>query len=222
VKIILIFFTLICFSDSLSGQFRYQKTNVNDVISSSSLWLSNSLSIKPMGYNRLIIQLGSSTILGGGSSHLWVYPNIDIGFKLTKNLSITSKSYGFIAGNDSPQVLGAGIQYYYGDKDTLNWSTSIQRTELIGLAYYNMQSLDINISKWVQWNDIILKLGVGGIFYNGQYFKLLDDLPNTFEGEINYFGINLLKSISVFDLGLELKINPERLTMSLFFQKEIF
>jgi len=153
---------------------------------------------------------------------LWVYPNIDIGFKLTKNLSITSKSYGFIAGNDSPQVLGAGIQYYYGDKDTLNWSTSIQRTELIGLAYYNMQSLDINISKWAQWNDIILKLGVGGIFYNGQYFKLLDDLPNTFEGEINYFGINLLKSISVFDLGLELKINPERLTMSLFFQKEIF
>ena len=85
-----------------------------------------------------------------------------------------------------------------------------------------MQSLDINISKWVQWNDIILKLGVGGIFYNGKYFKLLDNLPNTFEGEINYFGINLLKSISVFDLGLELKINPERLTMSLFFQKEFF
>ena len=222
MKIILIFFTFICLSDSLSSQFRYEKTNVNNIISSSSLWLSNGLSIKPMGYNRFIIQLGSSTIMVRESNHLWIYPNIDIGFKLTKNLSITSKSYGFIAENDSPQVLGAGVQYYYGDEDTLNWSTSIQRAELIGLEYYNIKSLDINISKWIQWNDIIFKLGVGGIFYNGKYFKLLDDLPSTFEDEINYFGINLLKPISVFDLGLEFKINPERLTMSLFFQKEFF
>ena len=65
--------------------------------------------INPMAKNRFFIEIGSSlTFL---ASNEYKYPNVDTGMKVTKNLSIINKIYGFKADNGHPQIIGAGLQY---------------------------------------------------------------------------------------------------------------
>ena len=64
------------------------------------------------------------------------YPNFTVGLKLSKNLLLTYNIFGFQSGDESPQILGGGIQWYFGGSDTLNWSTSIQRNDLKGLKIF--------------------------------------------------------------------------------------
>ena len=178
--------------------------------------------IDPMSNNRLIIETGLSSILVAANSNTFKYPNLDVGIKVTKNLSLTYKSYGFKSGNDHPQITGGGLQYYFGGKDTLNWSTTLQRIDLKGLEYFGLTSLLIDIRKWFQWNDLTFRIGMGTNFFKERSFLGDHDLPKTMEGQMNFIGFDFAIPISVMILGLESRITPHRSIVTFFIQKEIF
>ena len=63
-------------------------------------WYSND---KPDGKKQVLFEIGSSLTLLANNSYK--YPNVDIGMKVTKNLSIINKIYGFKTGNEHPQIM---------------------------------------------------------------------------------------------------------------------
>ena len=89
-----------------------QECDAKSVIRSSSLWLSESPAMDPASNNRIIIQSGTLSLIKKISGEYWTYPNFDFGIKVTRNLAITGKLFGFSTAKESPQILGAGIQYY--------------------------------------------------------------------------------------------------------------
>ena len=124
------------------AMFRFDKAPIKTIVYSSSLWLSASPSVDPTSEDRLMFQTGYSSIFNKKIDDYWFYPNVDIGVKISKNLCLTTKAYGFSTGKDHPQILGAGMQYYFGtNNDTLDWSTCIQRVDLKGLEHFRLTSI---------------------------------------------------------------------------------
>ena len=76
-----------------SNYFNIVSGNSREIIHASSLWLSGTPMINPMAKNRFFLEIGSSLTLLANNSYK--YPNVDIGMKVTKNLSIINKIYGF-------------------------------------------------------------------------------------------------------------------------------
>lgn len=188
----------------------------------SSLWLSKTPSIDPMSKNRLMFQYSYSFTRGDYQNNYWKWPNIDFGIKVTKNLNITAKVFGFSSNNESPQVLGSGMQYYYGNGDTLNWVTSIQRVDIKGLKDFNLTSLTFDIRKWINWKTFQIRFGIGSNFYKQSYFQhSMDNLLNT-NGQINYLGLDAIAIYSIIKLGFNIQAHPNRIISSIFVQKEIF
>ena len=116
-----------------SNYFNIVSGKSREIIHASSLWLSGTPMINPMAKNKLFLEIGSSLSLL--ANNRYKYPNVDIGIKVTKNLSIINKVFGFKAGNEYPQIIGAGLQYYFGSRDSLDWSATVQRINLKGLKY---------------------------------------------------------------------------------------
>ncbi len=219
------FFSIILLLNLLIAQnnlFKFNQGNKKN-ISSSSFWLSSSPSIDPISNNRFITQLGFSSMIMVGEKDIWIYPNVDLGLKLTKNLSITCKSYGFSSGmKDAPHILGAGIQYYYGSSDILNWSTIIQRIDLNGLEYFNLKSLTLDFRKWLNWKTSKLRIGIGTNIYKGKSPNYNFEQTNTIEGQLNYMGLDILTPVASFILGIETRVNTEKMILSLYLQKELY
>ena len=200
---------LLSICNAQSSRFRYLESNVNDVVFSSSLWLSNTLLINPLTHSRFTAQIGFSTIPIKEPTRLWTYPNFDFGFRLTKNLSITSKAYGYVAEKDAPQVIGGGLQYYFGSQDTHDWSLSLQRTDLLGLEYYNLKSLNFDLGKWFSYNTNLLKVSFGTNFFDGVAFKVPIDQKKYFDGKFNYVAVTVLRPFMFFDIGIGLKFSSK-------------
>ena len=76
--------------------------------------------INPMSQSRLTISFGQSISISKVKNKHWFLPNSDFGFKVTENLALTSKIYGFILSNDQPQVFSVGGQYFFGDKEKID------------------------------------------------------------------------------------------------------
>ena len=87
-----------------SNYFNIVSGNSREIIHASSLWLSGTPMINPMAKNRFFLEIGSSLTLL--ANNRYKYPNVDIGMKVTKNLSIINKIYGFKADNEHPQIIG--------------------------------------------------------------------------------------------------------------------
>ena len=213
--------TGVIFSESVT--FRFDKAPLKTIVYSSSLWLGSSPDIDPSSENRFIFQAGYCSIFNKKYNDYWSYPNVDMGLKISKNLSITTKAYGFYLQQDSPQVLGAGIQYYFGtNNDTLNWSTCVQRIDLKGLEHFRMTSITLDIRKWVSLNSIRFRIGAGSNFFKENSFLIDDNVPNKIEGQINFIGLDITVPISIFILGIEARMNTDRVSTSIFLQKELF
>ena len=215
----LFFLSLIAADD---GMFRINSSNLKETIYSSSMWLSSSPAINPIGNNRLIFQAGISLIKIQDYQELLIYPMLDTGLKITKNLSITCKTYGFKSGKDSPQVLGGGVQYYFGQNDTLNWSFSIQRSDLNGLKHYRLKTITAAFRKWISLKNINMRIGIGSNTFKERSYLEEYDIPNTLEGQTNFIAINMLTPISKFIIGVELYIGTKITNTSIFLPKEIF
>ena len=188
------------------------------VIRSSSFWLSESPAMDPASNNRIIIQSGT---LSSIKKIIGEYPNFDFGIKVTRNLAITGKLFGFSTAKESPQILGAGIQYYYGGGDTLNWVSSIQRVDLKGLSHFRLTSLTFDIRKWIEWNSIQFRIGVGSNIFKERSYKGYSE-PSSMKGQINFVGADALKSYSFFKYGIGTRIHPGRTLVTFFIQKELF
>ncbi len=216
---VLLFINLLIAED---GKFRIKSDNLEHIIYSSSLWLTSVPSIDPLRDERFIFQAGFSSIKFQKYNKILLYPNIDVGLKITKNLAITYKSYGFISGNDSPQVLGGGLQYYFGNNDTLDWSVSIHRADLNGLKHYNLKSITMDLRKWLSIKNMRIRIGIGSNVFKERSILNEYDIPTTLEGQTNFIGLNMLYPIARFIFGIELKVGPQTSHTSIFLQKEIF
>ena len=192
--------------------------DAKSVIRSSSFWLSESPAMDPASNNRIIIQSGT---LSSIKKIIGEYPNFDFGIKVTRNLAITGKLFGFSTAKESPQILGAGIQYYYGGRDTLNLVSSIQRVDLKGLSHFRLTSLTFDIRKWIEWNSIQFRIGVGSNIFKERSYKGYSE-PSSMKGQINFVGADALMSYSFFKYGIGTRIHPGRTLVTFFIQKELF
>ena len=195
-----------------------QECDAKSVIRSSSLWLSESPAMDPASNNRIIIQSGT---LSSIKKIIGEYPNFDFGIKVTRNLAITGKLFSFSTAKESPQILGAGIQYYYGGRDTLNWVSSIQRVDLKGLSHFRLTSLTFDIRKWIEWNSIQFLIGVGSNIFKERSYKGYSE-PSSMKGQINFVGADALMSYSFLKYGIGTRIHPGRTLVTFFIQKELF
>ena len=195
-----------------------QECDAKSVIRSSSFWLSESPAMDPASNNRIIIQSGT---LSSIKKIIGEYPNFDFGIKVTRNLAITGKLFGFSTAKESPQILGAGIQYYYGEGDTLNWVSSIQRVDLKGLSHFRLTSLTFDIRKWIEWNSIQFRIGVGSNIFKERSYKGYSE-PSSMKGQINFVGADALMSYSLFKYGIGTRMHPGRTLVTFFIQKELF
>ena len=203
-------------------KFKFQDCDdCQSILSNSALWLSQSPVINPLNQGKIFVQYGL-TSLKMNVDRKNIYPNLNISIKVTKNLSITSKIFGFQSENDLPQVLGAGFQYYFGTNDTLNTLLSIQRSDLKGLDDFNLNLINVDLKKWLSWEKYKLRYGIGSIFYKSKIrsdFQFLGLIKND---QINYFELECLRSAFMIDLGLGFKMSNKVSSFTLITQKEIF
>ena len=203
-------------------KFKFQDCDdCQSILSNSALWLSQTPIINPLNQGKIFVQYGL-TSLKMNVDRKNIYPNLNISIKVTKNLSITSKIFGFQSESDLPQVLGAGFQYYFGTNDTLNTLLSIQRTDLKGLDDFNLNSINVDLKKWLSWKKYKLRYGIGSIFYESKIrsdFQFLGLIKND---QINYFELECLRSAFMIDLGLGFKMSNKVSSFTLITQKEIF
>ena len=203
-----------------SNYFNIVSGNSREIIHASSLWLSGTPMINPMAKNRFFLEIGSSLSLL--ANNRYKYPNVDIGMKVTKNLSILNKVFGFKADNEYPQIIGAGLQYYFGSRDSLDWSATVQRINLKGLKYFSLSSLSIDLRKWYHLKSVKFRLGIGSNYFKERTFSNTDVLPAVIKGQINYLGFDFSLPIRTFNLGLENQISKSMIISTAFVQKEIF
>jgi len=220
VKSILPLTLLIAFIYPQSNYFNIVSGNSREIIHASSLWLSGTPMINPMAKNRFFLELGSSLSLLTNTRYK--YPNLDIGMKVTKNLAIINKVYGFKADNEHPQIMGGGLQYYFGSGDSLDWSTTVQRINLKGLKYFSLSSLSIDLRKWYHLKSFKFRLGIGSNYFKERTFSNTDVLPAVIKGQINYLGFDFSLPLGTFYLGLENQISKSMIISTAFVQKEIF
>ena len=220
MKSTLPFFLSLIFIYPQSNHFNIVSGNSREIIHTSSLWLSGTPMINPMAKNRFFFEIGSSLIFS--ASNRYKYPNVDIGMKVTKNLSIINKIYGFKADNGHPQIIGAGLQYYFGSGDSLDWSANVQRTNLRGLKYFSLSSFSIDLRKWYHLNSYKFRLGIGSNYFKERTYTNTDVLPAVIKGQINYLGFDFSLPLGTFNIGLENQISKSMIISTVFVQKEIF
>ena len=141
---------------------------------------------------------------------------------MTRNLAVTGKIFGFSTGKESPQIIGAGFQYYFRGADTLDWSTSIQRVDLKGLNHFRLTSLTLDIRKWISWKFIHFRLGTGSNFFREVSYSGNHNAPAAMVGQINFIGVDALIRYTIFNIGAGTRIHPGRTMVTLFLQKELF
>jgi len=220
VKSILLFIFSLVIIYPKSNYFNIVSGNSREIIHASSLWLSGTPMINPMAKNRFFLEIGSSLSLL--ANNRYKYPNVDIGMKVTKNLSILNKVFGFKADNEYPQIIGAGLQYYFGSRDSLDWSATVQRINLKGLKYFSLSSLSIDLRKWYYLKSYKFRLGIGSNYFKERTYTNTDVLPAVIKGQINYLGFDFSLPLGTFNIGLENQISKSMIISTAFVQKEIF
>ena len=203
-----------------SNYFNIVSGNSREIIHASSLWLSGTPMINPMAKNRFFFEIGSSSSLL--ANNRYKYPNVDIGMKVTKNLSILNKLFGFKVDNEHPQIIGTGLQYYFGSGDSLDWSATVQRINLKGLKYFSLSSLSIDLRKWYYLKSYKFRLGIGSNYFKERTHTNTDVLPSLMKGQINYLGFDFSLPLGNFNIGLENQISKSMIISTAFVQKEIF
>ena len=220
MKFFFVFYLIFGIIFSQSKIFSVSNGNAKEIIYSSSFWLSGSPAVDPAMKNRMIFQSGISSVFK--NKNMLQYPNFTIGLKLSKNLLLTYNAFGFQSGDESPQILGGGIQWYYGGIDTLNWSTSFQRNDLKGLKNFSLTSLKVDVQKWSLWRNYRIRFGFGSNFFKQSSIFENSEFPNSLEGQINYLCFGMKTPISVIHLGIDSQFSMKHSMVTIFLQKPFF
>ena len=213
----------------LSGQqadFRFDdlnRANAQIVVFHASYWLSNNPKLNPdLGNHRLGISTGYSSYFGKVHDNRWILPDFDIVMRVTENLSLIGKLYGFQLKEDAPHVIGSGFQYYFGKDDNKTWVSSIQRIDLKGVAHFRLTSITMNINKWFSGTLVNYCLGIGANIFKGRsYYKLIPTLDNI-EGQTNFFSMDVIKPFNLFKLGIGFNIHPNYQLFRAYIMKDFF
>ena len=203
--------------DDLDGK------NAQNVVFHASYWLSNNPKLNPdFSNHRLGISTGYSSYFGKVHDNRWILPDFDIVMRVTGNLSLTGKLYGFQLKDDAPHVIGSGIQYYFGKNDSNTWVSSIQRIDLKGVAHFRLTSITMNINKWFSGTLVDYCLGVGANIFKGRsYYKSIATLDNI-EGQANFFSMDVIKPFDSFKLGIGFNIHPNYQLFRAYIMKNFF
>ena len=179
MKTLLVF---ICISISIlfcqSANFRYHIYDDSEIYNSavnisrsSSLWLSDQLSIGKNDSQRLIVKFGYSIYPKEINNMTWRLPDFILGIRASNNLLLSGRFYGFHLDKDAPQIIGSGLQYVFGQNDL--WMVSFQKTAINGLNDLRLVSSTFNIERCFEKINFDIFLGIGSNTYiNRSYFLL--------------------------------------------------
>jgi hypothetical protein len=191
------------------------------ILLSTGYWISKTPIINPSSKAKIHFQ--NSFLNLSGFKNDTFYPNITLSAQISKNLILSSKVFSFRANNDSPQIIGGGLQYYFGTKkDTLNNLFIIQKTDIKGLEYFYLSSINVELKKWIQLNSFHVRYGVGSMFIKASIYPILEDLKRKREEQLNYFELDCLYKTFFIDFGLGLKLSNEIISLSINLCKELF
>ena len=106
---------------------------------------------------------------------------------------LSSKVFNFHVNNDTPQILGAGVQYFFGtNKDILKNSFIIQRTDIKGLEDFHLSSINIELKKWAQLKSFYFRYGPGSIFLKTLIFSNSENTKRKRKDQLNFFEFDFL------------------------------
>ena len=225
MKTLLVF---ICFSISIlfcqSANFRYHIYDDSEIYNSavnisrsSSLWLSDQLSIGKNDSQRLIVKFGYSIYPKEINNMTWRLPDFILGIRASNNLLLSGRFYGFHLDKDAPQIIGSGLQYVFGQNDL--WMVSFQKTAINGLNDLRLVSSTFNIERCFEKINFDIFLGIGSNTYiNRSYFSSLN-LPDKIDGNIKYISSKILFSYKQLKLGFASKLSSDSLLFQIFVTK---
>lgn len=225
MKTLLVF---ICFSISIlfcqSANFRYHiyddleiYNSAVNISRSSSLWLSDQLSIGKNDSQRLIVKFGYSIYPKEINNMTWRLPDFILGIRASNNLLLSGRFYGFHLDKDAPQIIGSGLQYVFGQNDL--WMVSFQKTAINGLNDLRLVSSTFNIERCFEKINFDIFLGIGSNTYiNRSYFSSLN-LPDKIDGNIKYISSKILFPYKKLNLGFASKLSSNLLLFQIFVTK---
>ena len=218
----------ICFSISIlfcqSANFRYHIYDDSEIYNSavnisrsSSLWLSDQLSIGKNDSQRLIVKFGYSIYPKEINNMTWRLPDFILGIRASNNLLLSGRFYGFHLDKDAPQIIGSGLQYVFGQNDL--WMVSFQKTAINGLNDLRLVSSTFNIERCFEKINFDIFLGIGSNTYiNRSYFSSLS-LPDKIDGNIKYISSKILFPYKKLNLGFANKLSSNLLLFQIFVTK---
>ena len=218
----------ICFSISIlfcqSANFRYHIYDDSEIYNSavnisrsSSLWLSDQLSIGKNDSQRLIVKFGYSIYPKEINNMTWRLPDFILGIRASNNLLLSGRFYGFHLDKDAPQIIGSGLQYVFGQNDL--WMVSFQKTAINGLNDLRLVSSTFNIERCFEKINFDIFLGIGSNTYiNRSYFSSLN-LPDKIDGNIKYISSKILFPYKKLNLGFASKLSSDLLLFQIFVTK---
>tara|TARA_B100001559_G_C16482592_1_gene614501 strand:- start:1204 stop:1890 length:687 start_codon:yes stop_codon:yes gene_type:complete len=225
MKTLLVF---ICISISIlfcqSADFRYHIYDDSEIYNSavnisrsSSLWLSDQLSIGKNDSQRLIVKFGYSIYPKEINNMTWRLPDFILGIRASNNLLLSGRFYGFHLDKDAPQIIGSGLQYVFGQNDL--WMVSFQKTAINGLNDLRLVSSTFNIERCFEKINFDIFLGIGSNTYiNRSYFSSLN-LPDKIDGNIKYISSKILFPYKKLNLGFASKLSSDLLLFQIFVTK---
>ena len=225
MKTLLVF---ICISISIlfcqSANFRYHIYDDSEIYNSavnisrsSSLWLSDQLSIGKNNSQRLIVKFGYSIYPKEINNMTWRLPDFILGIRASNNLLLSGRFYGFHLDKDAPQIIGSGLQYVFGQNDL--WMVSFQKTAINGLNDLRLVSSTFNIERCFEKINFDIFLGIGSNTYiNRSYFSSLN-LPDKIDGNIKYISSKILFPYKNLNLGFASKLSSDLLLFQIFVTK---
>ena len=225
MKTLLVF---ICISISIlfcqSANFRYHIYDDSEIYNSavnisrsSSLWLSDQLSITQNDSQRLIVKFGYSIYPKEINNMTWRFPDFILGIRASNNLLLSGRFYGFHLDKDAPQIIGSGLQYVFGQNDL--WMVSFQKTAINGLNDLRLVSSTFNIERCFEKINFDIFLGIGSNTYiNRSYFSSLN-LPDKIDGNIKYISSKILFPYKKLNLGFASKLSSDLLLFQIFVTK---
>ena len=224
MKIILLLLFLAGIITGQNVDFRFDldsELQAKKITSYSSFWLSRTPPFNPDGAKRLLISAGYSALLKRFGGETWILPDADLALKITNNLALSGKIYGFSTAKDQPQVVGAGIQYFFGNSEKKSWVFAVQRADIKGLYSFQIKSFTFDIRKWIQWSILLLRVGVGSNYYKESTYNTTGLISSVMKGKTNYIAADAMLDILGITGGLGIKFHPDRIFLSFFIQKDI-
>ena len=225
MKTLLVF---ICFAVSISfsqnANFRYDFYNDSEIYNSavniselSSLWLSDQITIGQNDNQRLFVKFGYSIFPKKINNIIWLLPDFILGLRVSNNLLMSGRFYGFHLDNDAPQIIGSGLHYGFGKNNF--WMVSFQKTALNGLNDFRLVSNSLNIERYFSQSFFEFYLGIGSNIYKHTSYYYSTSLPTKTDGKIKYISLKLLFPYSQLKIGLASKLSSNLLLIQIFISK---